>query len=188
MHLFLSVMLQCSWLYDEKTVVPVRRYTASALVPAVCVQACVLTHTSTYSSTEACAHTRAAALTRTFSSPAVTMMDVEGSTSRLLSQTWRQKSWIKTRISHPLLSFSLSSCFSQLPHDCQNPAHPPIHSLIFFTAHQSIPHYFPHCFSHSNNDLWIRAGPQRFTSNISRSILCALRCFQAFLLPWKHWS
>lgn len=128
-HLFLSVMLQCSWLYGEKTVVPIRRYTASR-TGCVCADVRAHTHTSTYSSTEACPHTSAAALTRTFSSLAVTMMDVEGSTSRLLSQTWRQKSWIKTRISHPLLSFSLSSsCFSQLPHDCQ-PTHPYIHSYF----------------------------------------------------------
>lgn len=128
MHLFLSVMLQCSWLYDEKNGGTCKEI--YSLSHRLCVQTCVLTHTSTYSSTEACPHTSAAALTRTFSSLAVTMMDVEGSTSRLLSQTWRQKSWIKTRISHPLLSFSLSSsCFPQLPHDCQ-PTHPYIHSYF----------------------------------------------------------
>lgn len=41
-HLFLSVMLQCSWLYSEKTVVPVRRYTAPR---TGCVCADVRAHT-----------------------------------------------------------------------------------------------------------------------------------------------
>lgn len=134
---------------------------------------CTWMHTSS----QAGPHTRAAALSPTFSSLAITMMDVEGSTSRLLSQTWRQKSWIKTQIFHPLLSFSLSaSCFPWFPHDCHSPAHPHILSYthIFFTAHQSILHCFSHSFSHSNNDLWIRAKRQRFTCNISGSILTVL--------------
>lgn len=75
------------------------------------------------------AHTCTAPLSLTFSLLAVNMMDVEGSTSRLFSQTWRQRSWINTQISHPLLSSTVVFLLTPIPSWLPLP-NPPAHTQI----------------------------------------------------------
>lgn len=168
------------------------RYTASRS-SAECM--CEPTRTLPWmqASTQACPHACTAALSRTFSSLAITMMDVEGSSSRLLIQTWRQKSWIKTLIFHPPPFFlSVFFLFSSIP-SWQPLTNPPTHTFahthIFFLLLTSLSYIVFLTLSVSQT-MTCELEPSLRGLHVilaDRFSPCSRRPL-GFLLRWRMWS